>query len=311
MTSGDMPAGQLVHSAVFYRSAGEYAEAVATFVEQGRNAGEPALVAVPRANLKLLRATLSSSADMVTYLDMSVLGRNPSRIIPVIRRFTGIHPGCTRFVNEAFWAGRTPAEVREATRHEALINAAFAGVLITILCPYDATELDEAVLDDAQLTHPHVLERGHLRASPRYTGTAAALAIAEQPFPAPPAHAQTLTFGLPELPILRSLARKHAAIAGLSGDRIEGLALAVNEAAANTICHANSPGTLRIWHDRTALICEICDSGHITDPLAGRHPASPDTGRGNGLHVINQVCDLVELHTGRWGTAIRMHMTRA
>jgi anti-sigma regulatory factor (Ser/Thr protein kinase) len=302
------PGEHFVHAAVFYRSAGDYTDAVATFVQQGLTTGEPALVVVPRANLELLRGTLNGSVDMVAYQDMSVLGRNPSRIIPFIRRFTDAHPGRTRFVNEPFWAGRTPAEVQEATRHEALINAAFAGVPAAILCPYHVTGLGEAVLDGAQLTHPHILERGHLRASPRYTGTAAALAIAGQPFPAPPARAETLIFGPQDLAGLRGLARKHAVIAGLSGDRVEGLALAVNEAAANTICHANSPGTLRIWQDGGSLICEIRDSGHITDPLAGRHLASPYAGRGNGLRVINQVCDLVELRTSRHGTAIRMHM---
>jgi anti-sigma regulatory factor (Ser/Thr protein kinase) len=86
--------------------------------------------------------------------------------------------------------------------------------------------------------------------------------------------------------------------------------LAVNEAATNTISHSHAPGRLRLWQDAATFTCEICDGGHIRDPLAGRRPASAAAGSGHGLLVVNQVCDLVELHTGPWGTAIRMHMDR-
>ena len=82
------------------------------------------------------------------------------------------------------WAGRSPAEIEEATRHEALVNAAFADVPTTILCPYPTAGLDGAVLADAETTHPRLLGNGRTGVSPRYTGTAAALAIAARRLPA-------------------------------------------------------------------------------------------------------------------------------
>ncbi len=99
--------------------------------------------------------------------------------------------------------------------------------------------------------------------------------------------------------------------AGLSGERAEDLTIAVNEAASNTVSHTRAPGTLRMWQDATAFVCEICDTGQILDPMAGRRPAAAAGNGGHGLHVVNQVCDLVELRTGPWGTAVRMHMDRA
>jgi hypothetical protein len=55
------------------------------------------------------------------------------------------------------------------------------------------------------------------------------------------------------------------------------------------------------------VICQVSDSGCITDPLVGlRRPLGPG---GMGLWVVNQVCDLVELRTGKRGTTIRMHMS--
>jgi anti-sigma regulatory factor (Ser/Thr protein kinase) len=104
--------------------------------------------------------------------------------------------------------------------------------------------------------------------------------------------------------------QQRAAGAGLSEERTEDFTLAVNEAASNTISHATTPGVLRMWQEPLALVCEICDRGHIADPLAGRRlPTAVDSG-GHGLRVVNQVCDLVELRSGRWGTAVRMHMNR-
>ena len=35
---------------------------------------------------------------------------------------------------------------------------------------------------------------------------------------------------------------------------------------------------------------------------------SPTAGRGNGLWVVNQLCDLAELRTGSTGTTIRLHI---
>jgi hypothetical protein len=36
----------------------------------------------------------------------------------------------------------------------------------------------------------------------------------------------------------------------------------------------------------------------------------PD-GRGHGLWLVNQVCDLVELRSGDAGTTVQLHMRRA
>jgi anti-sigma regulatory factor (Ser/Thr protein kinase) len=83
---------------------------------------------------------------------------------------------------------------------------------------------------------------------------------------------------------------------------------AVHEIAADTVVHATGAGTLRIWRDGTALVCEIQDDGRITDPLAGRHPDSPHDDSGYGLRIAHELCDLVELRSGPWGTTIRLHV---
>jgi anti-sigma regulatory factor (Ser/Thr protein kinase) len=282
---------------------------VCSFVRQGLSTGEPALVAVPGRRLDLLRSALGEAGQAVAFADMAVLGRNPARIIPAIRRFTDSRrPRRTRFAVEPVWAGRSPAETTEATRYEALINAALAAVPASVLCPYNAGGLGPAVLADARRTHPRVVEDGARRASADFSGTAVARAIGGQPLPSPPAGARSTAFGEQDLPALREQVRRRAVQEGLSPSRAQDLVTAVHEVAANTVVHAGGAGILRIWRDGRSLVCEIGDDGRITDPLAGRHPDLPDDDSGHGLRIAHELCDLVEVRSGPWGTTVRLHM---
>lgn len=120
------PTRGLDHVALPYRDDDEYADGVAAFVAPAIAAGEPALLAVPGRGRGILREALGG-AEGVAFADMEELGANPARIIPAIRAFLGAHAGRpVRFVGEPIWPGREDAALREATRHEALLNVAFA-----------------------------------------------------------------------------------------------------------------------------------------------------------------------------------------
>jgi anti-sigma regulatory factor (Ser/Thr protein kinase) len=108
---------------------------------------------------------------------------------------------------------------------------------------------------------------------------------------------------------VRALAEKYARMAGLPDDRVVDFVIAVSEVAGNTVRHAKSPGTMEIWSDDDEISCEIRDAGVIADPLAGSKPPPPDANGGHGLWLVHQVCDRVELHSGKDGTVIRMHMS--
>ena len=106
MAEGLLQAGTFTHDALFYQGRDEYASEVCSFVRQGVSAGEPVLVAVPGRRLDLVRGALGEAGQAVSFADMAVLGRNPARIIPAIRRFTDSRrPGRTRFVSEPVWPG--------------------------------------------------------------------------------------------------------------------------------------------------------------------------------------------------------------
>ncbi len=296
------------HVGFFYRTEDEYAVAVGGFLRDGLAAGDPAFAAIPPARIGLVRDALGADAPLVQFADMTEMGRNPAWIIPRVLAFTGQHAGRrVRYVGEPIWAARSDAELREATRHEALINLAFAGADADILCPYDTAGLAPAILTDAMRTHPLLLSDGGHGTSPMYAVPSRIPSSCSVPLPAPPHDAMFHTYRT-DLSEVRALVLKHARDAGLTDARANDLVLAVSEVAANTLRHTQSQGTLTIWHDTDEIVCEIHDEGTITDPLAGRRRPAPDALGGHGLWIVHQVCDLVELRSDQSGTTIRMHM---
>ena len=297
----------LRHQALIWRDGADWAAVAAAFIQDGVRRGELALAAVPVSAGAMVGKMLDGGS--FDFFDMTELGRNPARIIAAMLDFARIHAGTPlRYVCQPFWAGRPDAENSEAARHEALVNLALADVSATVLCVYDARELDTAALSCAEETHPVVITEGRSRASQRYAGPGIVPARCDHPLPPPPPSALSLRFRN-DLRAVRQHVTSAARQAGLSGGRAADLALAASEVAANTLRHAGGGGMLHLWPTADEIICQIMDSGRIDDPLAGRRRPAED-GSGHGLWVVNQVCDLVQLRSGRAGTMVRMHMRR-
>ncbi len=295
----------LSHQAFFYWGQRDYLAQILAFADAGQASGEPVFIAVPGHNGSVLRDQLGGQ---VRYADMAQLGRNPARIIPELREIIDAHPGRrVRYVGEPVWPGRSDAEMCEAARHEALVNLAFAGMAVTILCPYDAAGLPAPVLSDAELTHPVIVANGREMPAAHYAGPGRIPPQCDRALPAPPTTAETLSYQA-DLRLVRRLVASYADRAGLPAGRTSDLVLAASEIAANTFRHTSAGGTVHIWRSGDdEILCQIQDQGWITDPLAGRIRRPPDA-RGHGLWAVNQLCDLVELRTGPAGTTIRLHM---
>ena len=296
----------LRHLALFYGGQGQYRAHILRFARAGLERGEPSFIAVPGDEARLLGAELSAGPGDVMWSDMADLGRNPARIIPELRAFVDRHAGRpVRFVGEPIWPGRSPSEICEATRHEALINLAFAEDDITILCPYDTARLSPSATAGARRTHPATAD-GRPTAGADRASAGRVPPECDQPLPPPPAGAEALTYRTDLAPV-RRLVEGHARRAGLGQDRAADLVLAVSEVAANTLGHTGSGGELHVWHDEREILCQARDRGWIADPLAGRVRRGPES-RGHGLFLVNQVCDLVEVRTGPAGTTVRLHV---
>lgn len=298
----------LEHIALFYRTGEEYLAGTIPFLTEGLDDGEPGFVAVPGPALGRLRDALGPAASQIAFADMIEMGRNPAWIIPRIQAFLAARPGRrVRYVGEPIWVGRSAAEVREAARHEALINQVFGPARASIMCPYDVARLPGQVLADAGRTHPELQHGRAVTPSPAYRGAALPPEFG-LPLPPPPAGAETLRFRR-DLAWVRALISGRARAAGLPPPRVRDLVLAAGELTANSVRHAGGSGILRIWSDAREFSCEVADGGYIGDPLAGRLQPAPGAAGGHGLWIVHQVCDLVELRSGRDGTTIRLHMS--
>jgi len=65
-------------------------------------------------------------------------------------------------------AGRSAAEVLLWTRYESFLNLEFAGLPVTVICPYDSAGLDPEILAKARATHQHTYVHGVVTASADY-----------------------------------------------------------------------------------------------------------------------------------------------
>ncbi|MGN6663002.1 MAG: anti-sigma factor RsbA family regulatory protein [Solirubrobacterales bacterium] len=283
------------HEAFFYADDEEFLAGIVPFVEEGVAAGGAVLVGLPLATRSLLEKELDPGADDVRFLAIEEVGRNPSRLVSAWIDFLGDHEIAEiRGISEAVWPGRSAAEIDECQRHERLLNLAFDdGPAWTLMCPYDTGALSDDVLSAA--AHDH--EDG-----------ATADPLLEGSLPPPSGAYFGMPFGKAELREVRRLISERAATAGLDTRRTEDLVLATCEAATNSVQHGGGEGDLRVWYEDGALLCDVRDAGRIEDPLVGRERPSNEQISGRGLWIANQLCDLVQIRSGKQGTQVRLRM---
>jgi anti-sigma regulatory factor (Ser/Thr protein kinase) len=301
----DLAGAGMRHAVSLYRTPSQYTTAIDSFVRDGQAHHEPVFMAVPDGQLPA--GSTASRWPQVTVADMRQLGGNPARIMPVIRAFADDHAGQrVRYIGEPVWPGRSAAELREAARHDALLNLAFAGTSVSMMCLYDAGALPAAAIADACGSHPSMLSGEQLSVNRDYLGEGSLPASLGKLLLAP-AGAKELRYERDLRPV-RSLVAAFATEAGLSSARRTDLVIAASEVSANTLRHTRGGGVVRLWTTDDSAFCQVDDGGHITDPLAGHIRPSADRAGGQGLWLVNQICDLAEIRTSELGTTIRLRM---
>jgi anti-sigma regulatory factor (Ser/Thr protein kinase) len=298
----------VLHEAYFYRTMADFVAAAKPFVEEGLSAGEAVLVAVSAPQIEALRPALGRDHD-VTFADMARMGRNPGRIMSVLRKFvlgnTYAGRNC-RGIGEPIWPGRTAAEVVECQRHEVLLNVAFPdGPPWRLMCPYNVSTLDSWVIEEAARSHPVIGSDGTRMPSSAYDPDLSRLAPRLPPHPEP---ALEIAFTRANIRDVREAVTLHAATTRLTVDQTGEFVLAVHELAVNSVHHGGGKGILRIWQEPGSVVCELTDEGVIADPLIGRSAPEPGARQGRGLWLANEMCDLVQIRSSTEGTVIRVHM---
>ncbi len=299
------------HEALLCSGLEEFLAVTVPFVSDGLEAEQQVMVALPPSRRRALQEALGPVAEeeSLHFVDMAALGNNPAKIIAAWRDFAGSAAGhAVRGIGEPIWLGRRPSEIAECQLHEALLNLAIApDTPLWLLCPYDVDNLPPEVIHEAARSHPALVQAHSYRGSTVYGGRDLAEACFTAALDRPSVPVQETAFGPNDLGTLRSTVRARCLESGIDPTRANDLALAMFELAANSVAHGGGHGVLRVWSEADALVCEVSDSGHITDLMVGRSAPATAGEVGRGLWLVNHLCDLVQLRSNPGGTTIRTY----
>lgn len=309
MTKAQTGHGTFAHPAFLYRTQQEYRDCLLPFISDAVRADQAVLVAVPGPNLAALGDGLGRLAAYVVMADMTEAGRNPGRILgEVLSRFVEKHSDQpVRMIGQPIWPSRSEVEYPACVQHEALINRAFTGQDVTVVCPYDVAALDPDVIADAHRTHPVLWQDASEQASPTYAPDAI-WARYNQPLPSDPTAVKYTARNFADLAGARAFAGAYARWFDLSPGKTADLQLIASELATSSLTRTGGSCRLALWPCDGHLVCEARDRGCLDDPLAGRRPYGSDGARGRGLFVVNAVADLVRIHTTPDETTIHAYL---
>jgi len=296
------------HEAFMYRDSAEFLDGTLSFVRDAVELRQPVMVALVRPRLEVLRRILGPIGDQVQFVDLTEFGGNPARIIQIWLDFIEQHgDGPIRGIAETQWSGRRPEEAVECQVHDGLLNLAIdPDVPLWLRCPYDVSALAPRWIEAAQNSHPALVERGMYRGSTSYGGLHHVNSLIRSELPPAPGGSARLAFAEADLGAVREHLTRAADDAGLDQARSHDLVLAIAEIAATSVQHGGGKGELLTWLEPDALVCEISDQSRLSSPLIGRRVPLPDEGKGRGLSLANQTCDLVQTRSTSKGTLTRV-----
>jgi len=298
----------LMHVALPYDSDERFLEAVMPFLRDGVDGGDAILAATSPSKLALLRAELGSKVRLIDSADWY---DHPARIVSNVLHHLEDEAGAgrrLRLLSEPLWLGRTPLEILEWQRVEALVNVVFADTDALIMCPYDVNVLPLAILEGARRTHPTSMHGRFQRANPAYQDPEEFSARCDrEPLTPVPEDSAALPVRSPDMRDLRALISAHARRHGMTGGSLHHLLVAVTEVATNALNHGAQPIELRLWPEGDQLVCEIADQGHWNPP-GGPGPGlvPPRERPALGLWAVRMLCDIVQVRTGPEGTHVRI-----
>jgi anti-sigma regulatory factor (Ser/Thr protein kinase) len=305
------PQRSFMHQALIYDSDQAFIDVSLPFVREGIEAGEPTLVAVQRRNVDNLHQALGD-ADGVTLLSVEQWYETSARTRDKFARWASGHADRSRvrLIGEPPWAVENGAQVRDWARHESVINVALNDLPVTLVCPYDARELPDGIIEHAHATHPEIVDESGTASSATYEDPREFCRRLDSEVRAPDGTTVSeLTFALGDLPAVRRVAESAAVGAGLPAARVDEMVLAVNEIATNAVIHGRPPAKLRVWKPEGELVFEVSDAGEgIKDVLAGQLRPTARRRGGRGLWLTRLLSDAVEVRNGD-GCTVSIHAT--
>ena len=296
------------HDASLHRGRRRLVAAAADFVRSGLEAGEQVMVCAPDDVLARLSGELATGGSQPTLVEH---GRYPSRSvahwIAFADRCEATGQPARLLISPAY--GHRPVAVRRQEQFaDALVNMAVgADTDLWVRCSFDTDHLDADRTDEIEACHSLLEHEGAYEGSTGYAGLAHVRHLFAERLVDPAGPARTFVVSRhSDLAAARTTIREETARAKLPAEDAEAVVLAVHEAALNALNHGGGTCHLCVWRTAARLVCEVRSVHRLRDPMAGHRLALLDDDHGRGLWLANQLCDLVEIRSGRWGTAVRI-----
>ncbi|MEV0602208.1 MEDS domain-containing protein [Streptomyces sp. NPDC050315] len=307
------PAPPIKHHVGVHSSDEEFLTVVVPFLREGiaaEDEPDPLAITTPR-KLDLLRDALGSDARHVDFLDSARWYRGtPANGLAFALDYYAAHAGPQgriHMTGEPVWDGRSPRQIADWTRYEALCTELFTGYPPDLMCLYDTRTAPPAVVDAARRTHPTELGPDGVRASRLFTEPRVYAALSSDPLPTPPPDAARLS-PPGDTAMSHRFVAEQALARGMTGEE----AGRFGEAVSGATAYAASQGcaddaSMVLWSTRERIVCELRTSrGRITDPFLGFRPPGPEARPDDGLWRTRQICEFVDLFAGEQGWSIRM-----
>jgi anti-sigma regulatory factor (Ser/Thr protein kinase) len=295
------------HNLFQYDDDAALVDRITPFLADGVAEREAVVLVVDPRKRALFEAALGTVATQIDFVDRDTYYTRPEDALAGydarVRRYLRAGADRVRVFGELPRC-RSAGDSDTWIRYEALLNPAFAGRPVTIVCGLDTREQPEAVVEGSWRTHPRTMRDGwpdnHHYHRPEDIVRAMTANSAEvtglRAIPtetAPPA-------------LRRRLAAEMAAAHVPAADA-EQMLVAAGEVLANAHRYGGGTRTLRIGRVGARFVCEISDHGPgLDDPIAGYMPPGSLHARGAGLWVARLMTHRLEMITTDRGLTTRL-----
>lgn len=164
--------GPFSHQALLYGSDDELLAGAVPFLAEGVERSERVLVVASPRRIRPIREALADQAAAVEFIDSPTWYGSPAVALRGYRKLISDSIGAgfpwVRVVGEAVWSGHAKSSAATWIRYESMVNLYLASLPATIVCLYDTRSASDALVLDAQRTHPELCAASGAVASPSY-----------------------------------------------------------------------------------------------------------------------------------------------
>ncbi len=299
------------HPAFMYSDTDSLVDYLVPYIHSGLDEHAFVFVALKSEHIGALRSVLGDDARRTAVVDTAKWHPHPNTRLNALHQIAADAAGngssCLRLAVEPVWPQRREL-VSEWQRFESALNHVLAPYHGSLVCLYDASDLDPSIVDVAESTHPHVHRAGERSASTHFESPDAFLRRWHDDAAIPasePRHVQSI----------EELASIRAELTGVATDlrlplrKTHDLCLAANEILTNALIYGSGPVEMWTYIEDGFLVVEVRDRGNgIADPLVGYRPPPTFKVGGRGVWLARQVVDLLEIIPTEHGTIAKLYL---